>query len=127
MIDPHCYTLCYYRNAYCVICFCLSCCLHTGNPVTNFTSNLNGFLKYAEATFLPLMYLWRETPHAGAFSTVYAATAPEAASSGIAGVYIMDCAPARHSPEAADEAAADKLWELSEQLCARTLAAAEKK
>jgi WW domain-containing oxidoreductase len=89
--------------------------LHPGNPVTNFTSNLAGPLRFLEAAFLPLMYLWRETPHAGAFTSVYAATAPGAPA--LAGLYLIDSAPAPRSPEAENQAAADALWRHSEELC----------
>lgn len=75
--------------------------LHPGNPCTNFTSNLNSFLRWGEALTLPLMYLVRETCYAGAFCSVFAATSPSLHNKN--GLYLVDSTSYSPSNESFDK------------------------
>lgn len=75
--------------------------VHPGNPCTNFTSNLNSFLRFGEAITMPLMYLVRETCYAGAFCSVFAATSPTLFNKN--GLYLSDSAPATPNKESYNE------------------------
>ena len=55
--------------------------------------------------------LFMKTVAQGAATSVFAATAPEL--EGASGAYLSDCAIATPSPEALDDALADKVWALS--------------
>jgi len=60
--------------------------------------------------------LWKsKTPAEGAATSVYLASHPEAA--GVSGKYWDDKRPKPSAPASYDEAAALRLWELSEELC----------
>jgi NAD(P)-dependent dehydrogenase (short-subunit alcohol dehydrogenase family) len=61
----------------------------------------------------PLLKPFALTPEQGAQTQVYVASAPELA--GITGGYWAKCAPATPSAAAQDDAAAARLWEVSEQ------------
>ncbi len=56
---------------------------------------------------------WMKKVDAGAATTVYAATAPEYATTG--GVYLADCAPTRAPKLASDEDVQERLWSISEE------------
>ena len=62
----------------------------------------------------PLLKPFALTPEQGAQTQVYVASAPELA--GITGGYWVKSAPASPSAAAQDDAAAARLWEVSEQL-----------
>lgn len=64
----------------------------------------------------PLLKPFALTPEQGAATQVYVASAPELA--GITGGYWVKSAPATPSAAAQDDAAAARLWEISEQLVA---------
>ena len=64
----------------------------------------------------PLLKPFALTPAQGAATQVYVASAPELA--GITGGYWVKSAPATPSAAAQDDAAAARLWEISEQLVA---------
>ena len=64
----------------------------------------------------PLLKPFALTPEQGAQTQVYVASAPELA--GITGGYWVKSAPATPSTAAQDDAAAARLWEVSEQLLA---------
>jgi NAD(P)-dependent dehydrogenase (short-subunit alcohol dehydrogenase family) len=64
----------------------------------------------------PLLRPFAITPEQGAQTQVYVASAPELA--GVTGGYWVKSAPATPSASAQDDAAAARLWEISEQLVA---------
>jgi NAD(P)-dependent dehydrogenase (short-subunit alcohol dehydrogenase family) len=68
------------------------------------------------ALLFPLLRPLALTPEQGARTQVYVASAPELA--GITGGYWVKSAPATPSAAAQDDAAAARLWEVSEQLVA---------
>jgi NAD(P)-dependent dehydrogenase (short-subunit alcohol dehydrogenase family) len=55
-------------------------------------------------------------PEAGARTSIYLATSPEAAA--ITGRYFVKEKPAKSSPQSQDNSAAERLWQLSEQMTA---------
>jgi len=63
---------------------------------------------------LRLLKPFMRTPEHGARTTVYLAASPEVA--GVTGGYFKDERPARIAPAALDDAAARRLWEISEQM-----------
>jgi hypothetical protein len=62
----------------------------------------------------PLLRPFAQTPEQGAQTQIYVASAPEL--DGITGGYWAKSAPATPSATAQDDAAAARLWEVSEQL-----------
>jgi retinol dehydrogenase-12 len=64
----------------------------------------------------PLLKPFALTPEQGARTQVYVASAPELA--GVTGGYWVKSAPATPSAAAQDDAAAARLWQVSEQLIA---------
>jgi retinol dehydrogenase-12 len=66
------------------------------------------------ALVFPLLKPFALSPEQGARTQVYVASAPELA--GITGGYWVKSAPATPSPAAQDDAAAARLWDVSEQL-----------
>jgi NAD(P)-dependent dehydrogenase (short-subunit alcohol dehydrogenase family) len=69
--------------------------------------------RWSELVF-PLLRPFAHTPEDGARTQVYVASAPELA--GVTGGYWAKSAPATPSAAAQDDAAAARLWEVSEQL-----------
>ena len=65
--------------------------------------------------FFTLMRPLQRRPDQGAETPVWAATAPEAAT--FTGEYFEKCRPAKMNELARDPAAADRLWEVSAELC----------
>lgn len=86
--------------------------LHPGAVASGMGSN-NGSLGKIAMTLLRPFFL---TPEQGARTSVYLATAPEVAAH--RGEYFIKCKPAQPKPWARDDAAAERLWRLSEQLLA---------
>ena len=70
-----------------------------------------GFLLYPLAA---LFYFFMKTPKDGAQTNIYCCVAEECA--GQTGLYYSDCAEKEPRPQAKDDAAAKRLWELSEKL-----------
>jgi NAD(P)-dependent dehydrogenase (short-subunit alcohol dehydrogenase family) len=62
----------------------------------------------------PLISPFALTSEQGSFTSVYVATAPEL--EGVTGGYFVKCAPAEPTAAARDDAAAVRLWQISEQL-----------
>jgi NAD(P)-dependent dehydrogenase (short-subunit alcohol dehydrogenase family) len=84
--------------------------LHPGFVASGFARN-NGRLYGVAMTLLrPVMV----SAEKGAQTPIYLATAPEVA--GVSGQYFINCKPARSSAASYDEAAARRLWEVSERL-----------
>jgi NAD(P)-dependent dehydrogenase (short-subunit alcohol dehydrogenase family) len=85
--------------------------LHPGWVSTGFAGNngWKGWLWQLAARFLAI------SPEQGARTIVYLASSPEV--TGVTGRYFVEERAVPSSPESYDEAAAARLWELSEQLC----------
>lgn len=67
-----------------------------------------------EATSLKVLKPFAMSPERGARTQVYLASAPEVA--GLTGGYWVKCAPVKPSATAREDAAAARLWEVSEEL-----------
>jgi retinol dehydrogenase 12 len=87
-------------------------CFHPGFVRTGFGLNNRDFMGAAIKLGAAL---FARTPEKGAETLVWLATSPDAAR--FNGEYFHDCAVARTSPRASDDALADGLWALSEKLC----------
>jgi NAD(P)-dependent dehydrogenase (short-subunit alcohol dehydrogenase family) len=62
----------------------------------------------------PIHWLFAKSPREGAQTSIYLASSPEVA--GVSGKYFVDCEPTRSAPASYDEAAAQRLWEVSATL-----------
>jgi NAD(P)-dependent dehydrogenase (short-subunit alcohol dehydrogenase family) len=87
-------------------------CLHPGFVRTNFGRN-NDVSPLLKAVF-GLVSRFGRTPEKGAETLVYLAASPDV--DGQSGGYYFDCKEATPSPAARDDAAAERLWQISEQL-----------
>jgi len=96
-------------------------CLHPGVVATDFTrdGDAGGLWGFVFKWFRPLM----ATPEQGARTVVCLACEPALA--GTSGGYFARCRPARPAPPALDDAAARRLWEVSEELCEACTASSE--
>jgi NAD(P)-dependent dehydrogenase (short-subunit alcohol dehydrogenase family) len=85
-------------------------CFHPGTVRTGIArdTGLLRSLAWKAAT------LFASSPAKGARTLVYLASAPEAAE--VSGRYLVDSRPARTARRADDDAAAERLWEISEEL-----------
>lgn len=85
-------------------------CMHPGAVRTSlfrdFSGITGGVLKLAGAFF--------RSPEKGAETIVYLASSPEV--DGVSGKYFKDCKPIRSTNQSMDQAAAVRLWEVSERL-----------
>lgn len=86
--------------------------LHPGAVATGMGSNNGTFGRIAMQLLRPFLL----SPEQGARTSVYLATALEAAAH--RGDYFIKCKPAQPKPWARDDVAAERLWQLSEQLLA---------
>jgi NAD(P)-dependent dehydrogenase (short-subunit alcohol dehydrogenase family) len=92
--------------------------LHPGAVATGMGTNNGGFARFTMLLMKPFFL----SPEQGASTSIYLATAPALA--GRSGGYYRRCKPEQAKPWAEDDAAAERLWALSEQLLAeRGLAA----
>jgi NAD(P)-dependent dehydrogenase (short-subunit alcohol dehydrogenase family) len=86
-------------------------CLHPGAVATNLGVNNGGLLgKILPALLKPFF----RTPEQGAETAVY--LCEDAAVAGVTGKYFVDCRDLEPKPWARDDAAASKLWDLSERM-----------
>lgn len=88
--------------------------LHPGVVATGFAAD--GDAKGLVAWFFKLGRPFLRTADEGAATSLYVAQAPEL--EGVTGEYFSDCAPGRPTKIAEDEAAAERLWIMSEALVA---------
>ena len=86
--------------------------LHPGFVATRFARD--GDTGMLGSLVMPLLRPFALSPAQGAQTSIYVATAPEL--EGITGGYWVKSAPATPSVSAQDDAAARRLWEVSEQL-----------
>lgn len=84
--------------------------MHPGFVQTNMAAN-NGWLV---RLFLPLVHLKSLTPEQGARTVVYLAASPEV--EGVTGKYFVRERERASDPVSYDEAAAKRLWEVSEEM-----------
>lgn len=85
--------------------------LHPGFVATNLYRSNNALFTNATMTFVSLFALTQEE---GAQTSIYLASSPEVTS--VSGQYFIKCKPARSSHASYDEAAQQRLWQISEQL-----------
>ena len=85
-------------------------CLHPGVVATRFGDDAGGLL----GLMMPLVKPLFISPERGAETIVYLASSPEV--EGVSGLYFAKCAPKTPSAPAQDDAAAARLWEISERL-----------
>jgi retinol dehydrogenase-14 len=88
--------------------------VHPGVVATGFARN-NG-LVYNIGTGIVGRLFFR-TPERGAETSIYLASSPEV--EGVSGKYFVDCKAVASRPQSYDRAAAEKLWQVSEELIAR--------
>lgn len=84
--------------------------LHPGVVHTRFANSGGVLSNFFYSVFGFLM----STPEKGAKTSIYAASSPEL--EGVTGKYLSDCRITTPAPQALDEVAAKKLWEISEKL-----------
>lgn len=84
--------------------------LHPGAVRTGFGHNSQGFFRHLMKLGAPFMI----SPEKGARTSVYLAASAEVA--GVSGEYFIKCRKAKPSSAARDEALAERLWQVSEQL-----------
>jgi NAD(P)-dependent dehydrogenase (short-subunit alcohol dehydrogenase family) len=86
--------------------------LHPGAVATGYArdGDTSGFLAWGVKVIAPVSL----TPEKGARTSVYLCSSPEV--EGVTGKYFTKCREKRPSARARDEAAAARLWEVSEQL-----------
>jgi WW domain-containing oxidoreductase len=89
-------------------------CLHPGVIATNLTRTLPFVGRVALALAAPLLL---KTPAQGAATQCYLATNPAVAN--VTGAYYRDCNPAEPWPRGKDDAAAARLWTVSEEIVAK--------
>ncbi len=87
--------------------------LHPGVIATGLLGQFFGLPKWVRF-FLRLPF---GSPEAGARTSIHLATSP--AVEGTSGRYFRDCREVEPAPAARDDAAAERLWEVSEALCRR--------
>ncbi len=91
-------------------------CLHPGFVATRFGQGhaLSGMV-------MSLLRPFQRSIDKGSATSIYLCSSPEV--EGITGEYFADCRPAPTTPVARDDAAARKLWEVSERMVASAAAA----
>jgi retinol dehydrogenase 12 len=90
--------------------------LHPGAVASNFGASGSWLFRIGPKLVKPFML----TPAQGARTSIFLASSPDVA--GISGEYFVKCKVATPSRRARDAASAQRLWELSEQLCGVTWA-----
>jgi NAD(P)-dependent dehydrogenase (short-subunit alcohol dehydrogenase family) len=85
-------------------------CVHPGGVATNLGGGQGPLLDVLHKVVMWFM----KTPEEGAQTSLYAATAPEAA--GKSGAYYADCKEKQPAPHCRDEQTARALWDVSEKL-----------
>jgi retinol dehydrogenase 12 len=85
--------------------------LHPGVVATHIYRSNNALFNHAAMTVMPLFAL---SPEKGAQTSIYLASSPDVTT--VSGQYFYKCKPKRSSRASYDEAAQQRLWEVSEQL-----------
>jgi retinol dehydrogenase 12 len=89
--------------------------LHPGFVRTRFFADFTGWIGLITKLGAKLVAI---DPEEGAKTSVYLASSPEVA--GVTGQYFVKCRPARSSPQSHDRVAAERLWQVSEELTSQT-------
>ena len=89
-------------------------CLHPGLVRTNFGKHHANDVSSLAKAVLGFVMRFARTPEKGAETLIYLASSPQA--EGESGGYYVDCKPATISAIAKDDAAAERLWQISEQM-----------
>lgn len=97
-----------------VTCFAV----HPGCVRTDVTRHMNAFMQIGNALCSPILASLQKTPPEGAYTSVHVATCPELAAhpNKYAGKLFFHCELFPVSEAAKDDAAALRLWHLSEEL-----------
>ncbi len=85
-------------------------CLHPGFVRTSFARDMSSFARALFALFAR----FARSPEKGAETVVYLATSAQV--QGASGGYYFDCKLTQPTPAGQDDVAAERLWQLSEQL-----------
>jgi NAD(P)-dependent dehydrogenase (short-subunit alcohol dehydrogenase family) len=85
-------------------------CLHPGAVATGLGKNNGAWAKVVIGMLRPFF----RTPESGAATSIYLATSPEV--DGVSGKYFSNCREARSSRASYDQAAANRLWDVSAQM-----------
>jgi len=85
-------------------------CLHPGAVATSLGTQNSGFINRIVPLLLKPFF---KTPEQGAQTSIYLCSSPDVA--GTTGQYFVNCKQAQPKPWARDDAAADRLWEFTEQ------------
>jgi NAD(P)-dependent dehydrogenase (short-subunit alcohol dehydrogenase family) len=88
--------------------------LHPGITATNFPSGMTGVLAWGMKLSKPFLL----TPEKGAQTTLYLATSPEV--EGVTGRYFVKSHETKSSNDSYDQTVGARLWEVTEQLVARS-------
>jgi NAD(P)-dependent dehydrogenase (short-subunit alcohol dehydrogenase family) len=88
--------------------------LHPGITATNFPSGMTGVLAWGMRLSKPFLL----TPEKGAQTTLYLATSPEV--EGVSGKYFVKSHETTSSNDSYDQTVGARLWEVTEQLVARS-------
>jgi NAD(P)-dependent dehydrogenase (short-subunit alcohol dehydrogenase family) len=88
--------------------------LHPGITATNFPSGMTGVLAWGMKLSKPFLL----TPEKGAQTTLYLATSPEV--EGVTGKYFVKSHETKSSNDSYDQTVGARLWEVTEQLVARS-------
>jgi NAD(P)-dependent dehydrogenase (short-subunit alcohol dehydrogenase family) len=86
-------------------------CLHPGDVRSNFFKGVGGWVEMVSSITYPFIGI---SAAAGARTAVYLASSPEAGA--ISGEYFVKCEIAQPSREARDDRAAERLWQVSQEL-----------
>ena len=89
-------------------------CLHPGFVRTSFGVNNTADISPLFKALFPFISRFARTPEKGAETVIYLASSPEA--EGVSGGYYHDRKPIRPTPAGEDDNAAERLWQVSEQL-----------
>jgi len=89
-------------------------CLHPGLVRTNFGRNNEDAISPFVRAIIGFVMRFARTPEKGAETVVYLASSPEI--EGTSGGYFFDCKPIAPTPAGQDDNAAERLWQVSEQL-----------
>lgn len=89
--------------------------VHPGCVRTEVTRHMNSFMQAGNALCAPILQTMQKTPPEGAYGSVIVATAADLPRSQ-AGQLFFHGKPIPVSPAAMDDAAAEKLWAISERI-----------
>jgi len=95
--------------------------VHPGTVITNVTSGFHPLVRIGERFTTPLQYAFRKPRDAGAYTAVYCAVSPEVQS--MSGKYFWHCREEMRSPLVDDRETQRKLWEVTEQIVAKSASA----